>query len=47
MPLIPCYLTDKVDLEDFKFALENNIFIGAKFYPLNATTNSNYGVSDI
>ena len=47
MPLIPCYLTDKLDLEDFKYALENNIFIGAKFYPFNSTTNSNYGVTNI
>ena len=47
IPLIPCYLTDNIDLEDFKYALENNIFFGAKLYPLNSTTNSNYGVSDI
>lgn len=46
-PHIPCYLTDCLDLNDFNFALEENIFIGAKLYPLNSTTNSNYGVSNI
>ena len=46
-PHIPCYLTDSLDLNDFNFALEENIFIGAKLYPLNSTTNSNYGVSNI
>ena len=46
-PLLPCYLTDNLDLHDFKIALEENIFIGAKLYPSNATTNSSYGVSNI
>ena len=46
-PLIPCYLTDNIDLEDFDFALQNDIFIGAKLYPLNSTTNSKFGVTDI
>ena len=26
--LIPCYLTDSLNLNDFKFALQNNIFVG-------------------
>ena len=43
-PLIPCYLTENLDLKDFKFSLKNDIFIGAKLYPLNATTNSNFGI---
>ena len=46
-PLVPCYLTDSLDLDDFKYALENNIFIGAKLYPYNVTTNSNLGVTNI
>ena len=25
-PLIPCYLTDDIDLEDFELALQKNIF---------------------
>ena len=45
--LIPCYLTENLDLYDFKQALERNIFIGAKLYPTNATTNSSFGVSKI
>ena len=29
-PYIPCYLTDHLNLNDFDFALRENIFIGAK-----------------
>tara|TARA_Y100001970_G_C14148491_1_gene811242 strand:+ start:194 stop:1231 length:1038 start_codon:yes stop_codon:yes gene_type:complete len=46
-PLIPCYLTEKLDLIDFEMGLKNNHFIGAKLYPTNATTNSEYGISDL
>ena len=46
-PLLPCYLTEKMDLRDFKFAIENKIFVGAKLYPNNATTNSKSGISNI
>ena len=46
-PLIPCYITDNLDLKDFQRSLKNNIFIGAKLYPNNATTNSQHGVKDI
>jgi len=45
--LIPCYLTDTLNINDFKYALHNNIFVGGKLYPNNATTNSNNGVNDI
>ena len=45
--LIPCYLTDSLNLNDFTFALQNNIFVGGKLYPNNATTNSQHGVNDI
>ncbi|PPR49892.1 MAG: Dihydroorotase [Alphaproteobacteria bacterium MarineAlpha5_Bin5] len=45
--LIPCYLTENLDLVDFRNALKNNIFIGAKLYPTNVTTNSSFGVSNI
>ena len=41
--LIPCYLTENLDLDDFKQGLKKNIFIGAKLYPTNATTNSSLG----
>ena len=45
-PLIPCYLTDSLDLKDFKLALEKNVFVGAKLYPNNSTTNSSLGISN-
>jgi len=45
--LIPCYLTENLDLNDFKEGLKKNIFIGAKLYPNNVTTNSSLGVSKI
>ena len=47
IPLIPCYLTDNLNLKDFEYALKNNIFIGAKLYPYNATTNSTFGINQI
>ena len=46
-PLIPCYLTEKLNLSDFKNALKNKVFIGAKLYPSNVTTNSNSGIINI
>ena len=46
-PFIPCYLTDNMDLNNFDNALAENIFIGAKLYPVNSTTNSAYGVTKI
>ena len=46
-PLIPCYLTDQINLKDFEFSLKNKIFIAAKLYPLNSTTNSKFGVTNI
>ena len=45
--LIPCYLTDNLNIGDFEYAIQNNIFIGGKLYPNNATTNSQYGVNEI
>ena len=45
--LIPCYLTDNLNIDDFENALQNDIFIGGKLYPNNATTNSQFGVNDI
>ena len=46
-PLVPCYLNENLDLDDFRMGLKKNIFFGSKLYPVNATTNSKYGVSDI
>ncbi|MDC0226758.1 dihydroorotase [Alphaproteobacteria bacterium] len=47
IPLLPCYLTESLDLNDFEIALQKSVFIGAKLYPTNATTNSSYGISKI
>jgi len=47
IPLIPCYLTDSLNLNDFEKSLKNEIFIGGKLYPANVTTNSKFGVSNI
>ena len=46
-PLIPCYLNENLDLEDFRKGMQNKVFFGSKLYPSNATTNSSHGVSDI
>ena len=46
-PLIPCYLHENLDLDDFRMGLKNKIFFGSKLYPTNATTNSKQGISDI
>ena len=45
--LIPCYLTNSLNVNDFEHAIQNKIFVGGKLYPNNATTNSEYGVNDI
>jgi dihydroorotase len=45
--LIPCYLTNNLDLVDFEKSLIDNVFIGAKLYPSNVTTNSSFGISNI
>ena len=45
--LLPCYLIDSLDLDDFKIALNEGVFVGAKLYPINATTNSSFGISKI
>ena len=47
IPLIPCYLTDNLDLKDFKEGLENEIFIGAKLNPHKVTTNSDFGITQL
>ena len=46
-PLVPCYLNDNLDLNNFRLGLKKKIFFGSKLYPTNATTNSKYGVSEI
>jgi len=46
-PLMTCYLTDDVDVQDLAQGFESGIYTAAKLYPANATTNSAHGVTDI
>ena len=46
-PLIPCYLMDSLDVNNFRMGLQKKLFFGAKLYPANATTNSQSGVTNI
>lgn len=41
------YLTEATTIEDIKKAADNPSIIGFKLYPLNATTGSSNGISDI
>ena len=47
VPLIPCYLNEKLNLDNFRMGLQKKIFFGSKLYPTNATTNSKDGVTEI
>ncbi|UVK77680.1 MAG: dihydroorotase [Sodalis sp. Fse] len=46
-PLMTCYLTDSLEKQTLLDGFRQGIFIAAKLYPANVTTNSNYGVTDI
>jgi len=46
-PLMTCYLTDSSNSDELEAAFHERIFIAAKLYPANATTNSQHGVTDI
>ena len=46
-PLMTCYLTDQADLDEIARGFEEGVWIAAKLYPANATTNSAFGVTDI
>ena len=46
-PLMTCYLTDTTDAEDLARGAEAGVFVAAKLYPANATTNSAAGVSNV
>jgi dihydroorotase len=46
-PLMTCYLTDSNDDDDIAHGFREGIFMAAKLYPLRATTNAQFGVSDI
>jgi dihydroorotase len=46
-PLITCYLTDGIDAGEIERGHGEGVFIAAKLYPANATTNSAHGVTDV
>lgn len=45
--LFTIYLNNNCSMRDLNYMRKNNLFFAAKLYPLNATTNSGSGVSDI
>ena len=47
MPLMTLYLTDATNADDLERGFKQKIVAAAKLYPANATTNSEFGVSDI
>lgn len=47
IPFVLAYLTDDLDPEALAAGLSRGIFIGAKFYPKGATTNSDSGIVDV
>lgn len=46
-PLMTLYLTDNTRPEEIKLARNSGVVFGVKLYPAGATTNSQYGVTDI
>ena len=46
-PLMTCYLTDDADPDEIPRGFEQGVWVAAKLYPANATTNSASGVTDV
>ena len=46
-PLMTYYLTDEASPEVVESGFNDNVWLAAKLYPANATTNSAFGVTDI
>jgi len=46
-PLMTCYLTDASDPAEIARGFAEGVWVAAKLYPANATTNSAAGVSDV
>jgi dihydroorotase len=46
-PLPTYYLTDEADPDVIEHGYNDNVWIAAKLYPANATTNSTFGVTDL
>jgi dihydroorotase len=47
VPFMTAYLTDTTDPDDLARGFSDGVFVAAKLYPANATTNSALGVTDI
>ncbi|HEX9810107.1 MAG TPA: dihydroorotase [Alphaproteobacteria bacterium] len=45
-PLMTCYLTDETNPDDVEAGFRDGVFTAVKLYPVGATTNSAYGVTD-
>ncbi|MSO85626.1 MAG: dihydroorotase [Rhodospirillales bacterium] len=46
-PLMTCYLTDRTDADEVARGFGDGAWVAAKYYPANATTHSESGVSDV
>ena len=46
-PLMTCYLTDTIEAKEVERGFLEGVFSACKLYPANATTNSQYGVTDV
>ena len=46
-PLMTCYLTDDADPLELERGYREGVWVAAKLYPANATTNSALGVTDV
>jgi dihydroorotase len=46
-PLMTCYLTDATDPEEVARGYAEGVFAAVKLYPAHATTNSEFGVTDL
>ncbi|HEU5483216.1 MAG TPA: dihydroorotase, partial [Sphingomicrobium sp.] len=46
-PLMTAYLTDESDPEELASGFDGRVWVAAKLYPANATTNSAFGVTDV
>jgi len=46
-PLMTAYLTDETDPDELASGFEGRVWLAAKLYPANATTNSAFGVTDV
>jgi dihydroorotase len=46
-PLLTCYLTDETEADVVEHGFNDDVWIAAKLYPANATTNSASGVTNV